>query len=122
MDEVLWAGPVILDPNTATYRMMRGSLTYNSLCGIPVAGEIVKAKYLLDRDLYVPVVKLTRARGVERTETRLLANRREGAELMVQLVLAFLSVTQRYWVKYAPADRAEGTFGRIQASCTGGIR
>jgi hypothetical protein len=65
-------------------------------------------KYLIDKDLYVPIVKITHKQGLEQRETRLMANRREGVALMVSLILALLSVNEKYWTKFRIGDGAEG--------------
>jgi hypothetical protein len=58
---------------------------------IPIGKEILKVKYLIDKELYVPIIKITH--GVpQQTETRLLANRKESVSLMVHLVLAIVAV------------------------------
>lgn len=57
--EVLWSGPLIIYPNTDKYRMENVILTYQGLLDIPLDRNLTKIKYLIDKDLYVPVVKLT---------------------------------------------------------------
>jgi hypothetical protein len=65
MKEVVWSGAVIIHPNTDKYRMVMGVLTYQSFCSIPISKEVSKLKYLIDKDLYAPIVKLTHAKGLE---------------------------------------------------------
>jgi hypothetical protein len=59
MKEALWSGPLIIHPNTDKYRMEKATLTYQGLLDIPLDKNLTKIKYLADKDLYVPVIKLT---------------------------------------------------------------
>ena len=73
---------------------------------IPLDKNLTKIKYLVDKDLYVPVIKLTHGQR----ETRVLPNRKEGMALFIQFLLCYLAVHERFWTKFAMGDEAEGTF------------
>lgn len=113
MNEIVWSGPLLINPNTDKYRMVRGTLTFLQFCGIGIK-EVVKVKYLIDKDLYVPIIKITHAKGVEQSETRFLPNLKEGIDLMLHFVFVILSVTQRYWTKFTTNHQVEGTSTNIK--------
>jgi hypothetical protein len=59
MHEVLWRGYLIINPNTEAYQMVSGVLNYRELCNIRLNEDLIKLKYFIDKDLYLPMVKFT---------------------------------------------------------------
>lgn len=60
-EEVLWTGFVVANPNTTSYKTRKAELNYRHFGGIGIGNDLKKVKYYIDKDLCLPMIKLTHA-------------------------------------------------------------
>lgn len=113
MDQSIWSGNVLSQPNSSVYKMQKETLTFRKFCGIALAHDMTKIKYSIDKEMHLPIIKITHLNDKEEKVTRICANRKDIQAIFVQIILAFLCVKYRYWCPYKSTDTIEGKYNNI---------